>query len=334
VNEKAGDFARFLFALIPVSLVLWVYWAAGRRRQHGPALVEDEPSGAAYRVFTRDHDQRVRGRDLAALMGGATSDRARGWATIDDMAWQAQVAAAQTIASEMPAVAAARQLADIVRRHPHDWALTLLIDMSGSMRGDPIIHVAAHVRWLCNTLHAADVPVALLGFSTMGWHGGAAKFEWEAVGSPERPGRLCALLSMDFKSFDAPLQDADWSAMLHPDALRENVDGEALEWAADSLLHRPERKKLLLVLSDGAPVDDATLANNGSSYLERHLLTMIESILQDGAILLGAIGVGYAVDRYYPTAFAVDDFDHLSTAMVDMIDQLLSIDQRSSKDLH
>lgn len=122
--------------------------------------------------------------------------------------------------------------------------------------------------------------------------------------------------------------------MLHPDALRENVDGEALEWAADSLLHRPERKKLLLVLSDGAPVDDATLANNGPSYLERHLLTVIESILQDGAILLGAIGVGYAVDRYYSTSFTVDHLDHLSTAMVDMIDQLLSIDQRTPKDLH
>lgn len=202
------------------------------------------------------------------------------------------------------------------------------------MKGDPITYVASHVKWLCDILHKNNLPVSLAGFSTLGWHGGRAMEAWQLAGRPKRPGRLCALLHVTFKTFDSSLAATDWRAMLHPDALRENVDGEALEWAAQSLRDRPEPKKLLIILSDGAPVDDATLTYNGPTYLERHLLSTIDAIVDEGTVLLGAIGVGFGVERYYPTAFAVEDLNDLAPALVDMIDQLLSMSERSPMALH
>lgn len=330
MNDAGNEWLRFLTALVPAIFFIWLFWAAQRRRD-AVVIVCDEPTGASYRIYTDRFDQQVAGDALPALLRGPTSDRARGWSTQDDMFWNGRIAAAEGMIKAAPPASA--HLADMLRRHPDDWALTLLVDMSGSMKGDPITHVAAQVRSLCDTLYDHAIPVALLGFSTMGWHGGRAAEEWRLAGRPARPGRLCALLHMQFKEFDRPLGCAAWRAMLHPDALRENVDGEALLWAAELTRQRPERRKLLLILSDGAPVDDATLAHNGPSYLERHLVDNIGALTQ-GDVLLGAIGVGFAVDRYYPTAFAVGDLMDITPAIVDMTDQLLSMTHPSARTMH
>lgn len=336
MGGTVGDYVNFLLSLVSPAFFIWMFWAAARKRWRKKVVeIADEPPGTPYRVFTSRFDAVVAGEALPKLLRGPTSDRARGWCTDDDRFWHVRIAAAEALLqNNFPNPLAQRQLTDVLARHRNDWALTLLIDMSGSMRGDPITHVAAQTRWLCNRLAEHGIPVSLLGFSTMGWHGGRAAEEWRLTGRPSRPGRLCALLHMQFKDFDRPLTPAAWQAMLHPDALRENVDGEALAWAADALLLRPERHKLLLMLSDGAAVDDVTLAHNGPSYLERHLIDTINAIVQDRKILLGAIGVGFAVDRYYPTAFGVGDMNDLAPAIVDMIDQLLTTTNPSPRTVH
>ncbi len=337
MNWEADDYVRFLASLVPAAFFVWMFWAFARKRlrKDKTDMVADEPLGTAYRVYTRRFDEIVAGDALPRLLRGPTSDRARGWCTDDDLFWRVRTDAARAlIEASPPSEPTLQHLTQVILRHREDWALTLLLDMSGSMRGDPITHVAAQTRWLCDTLHRQGIPVSLLGFSTMGWQGGRAAEEWRLAGREPRPGRLCALLHMQFKDFDTPLGSQSWRAMLHPDALRENVDGEALAWAADSLRLRPERRKLLLILSDGAPVDDMTLTYNGPSYLERHLIDTINVIAQEGKILLGAIGVGFAVDRYYPTASAVEDLHDLAPAMVDMIDQLLNVANLPPRTIH
>lgn len=325
------EWQRFVAALVLTLIFAGILWLLARRRKR-PDVVPDEAAGTPYRIYSRDFDQVVTGDALPALLGGATTDRARGWASTSDKQWHSQIEAAEALRRAIPdANPAQSHLRNIVQRHPTDWALVILVDMSGSMRGDPVIQVAAQVRWLCEALAAHDVPVALLGFSTMGWHGGKAAHAWKSAGKPSRPGRLCSLLHMAFKDFDTPLSAPAWEAMLHPDALRENVDGEALIWASDCLRNRPESRKLLIILSDGAPVDDATLLHNGPSYLERHLLDRIGIIMDDPDVSLGAIGIGYAVDRYYPVSATVSDLTTLAPAMVDMIDRWLDAPNSSAR---
>lgn len=334
MNGAGDEWQRFVAALVLTLFFAGTLWLLARRRKR-PDVVPDEAAGTPYRIYSLDFDQVVTGDALPALLGGATTDRARRWATTNDKQWHTQIEAAEALWRAIPdADPAQSHLRDIIHRHPADWALTILVDMSGSMRGDPVIQVAAQVRWLCESLTAHDVPVALLGFSTMGWHGGKAAQAWISAGKPSRPGRLCSLLHMAFKDFDAPFSASAWHAMLHPDALRENVDGEALMWAADTLKSRAEPRKLLIILSDGAPVDDTTFTYNGPSYLIRHLLDRIGAIMDNPDMSLGAIGVGYAVDRYYPISASVSDLATLAPAMVDMIGRLLDAPNSSVRTMH
>lgn len=170
-----------------------------------------------------------------------------------------------------------------------------------------------------DALVAAGTEVAVLGFSTVGWKGGRARQDWLWQEQPRRPGRLCALLHIEYQTFGEMLSEQDWEVMTHPDLLRENVDGEALEWAVSLIADRPEPHKLIVMLSDGAPVDDATLTHNGPSLLDRHLMSVIDCVEAEGKIMLAGLGIGFAVDRYYPRSRSTADLTEMPHALIGLI---------------
>ena len=197
--------------------------------------------------------------------------------------------------------------------------VSLLMDNSGSMRGKPIITSALTSEILTHTLEKCNVNVEILGFTTNEWKGGKSKKKWESLDRPNKPGRLNDLLHIIYK--DA---DASWSVakkniglILKEGLLKENIDGEALIWASNRLKRRNEKKKILIVISDGAPVDDSTLSVNNPNILENHLKEVVTEIEQEGKIKLVAIGIGHDVSRYYKKAFTIDSPDKLGDIIIE-----------------
>ena len=197
--------------------------------------------------------------------------------------------------------------------------VSLLMDNSGSMRGKPIITSALTSEILTHTLEKCNVNVEILGFTTNEWKGGKSKKKWESLDRPNKPGRLNDLLHIIYK--DA---DASWSVakkniglILKEGLLKENIDGEALIWASSRLKRRNEKKKILIVISDGAPVDDSTLSVNNPNILENHLKEVVTEIEQEGRINLVAIGIGHDVSRYYKKAFTIDSPDKLGDIIIE-----------------
>jgi cobaltochelatase CobT len=205
-----------------------------------------------------------------------------------------------------------------------DTVVTLLVDNSGSMRGAPIANAALCAELLGRVLERCGVKTEILGFTTRDWRGGRARAQWVAAGRPANPGRITELLHVVYKSADEPWRRARrcLGLMLDPGMLRENVDGEALLWAHARLTGRPERRRILIVISDGAPLDDATLEANDPQYLERHLHATIESIEQHSAVELVAIGIGHDVTRYYRRAVTLANSDALGEAIVGQLLEL------------
>jgi cobaltochelatase CobT len=206
-----------------------------------------------------------------------------------------------------------------------DTAVAILVDQSGSMKGERIRQVAATVRGLADCLIHAHAKVEVLGFSTAGWQGSFARRDWIAAGRPNRPGRLCALLHILYKSADeAEFNEGSWQAMLNPDLLRENVDGEAILWSVERLKARPERRKILLVFSDGAPVDDSTLMENGRFYLWRHVQKIICEVEESSEIELAGIGVQHPVGEIYSLSRQIDTLENLFPESGEFLCELLS----------
>ncbi len=205
-----------------------------------------------------------------------------------------------------------------------DTVVTLLIDNSGSMRGRPIAVAAISADILVRTLERCGVKVEVLGFTTRAWKGGQSREKWLAAGKPANPGRLNDLRHIVFKGADEPWRRARTSLglMLREGLLKENIDGEALLWAHHRLLGRPEQRRILLVISDGAPVDDSTLSVNAGNYLERHLRDVIDWIEKTSPIELTAIGIGHDVTRYYRRAVTIVDAEQLGGAMIDKLVEL------------
>jgi len=204
-----------------------------------------------------------------------------------------------------------------------DTVVTLLIDNSGSMRGRPITIAALSTDILAQTLERCGVKVEVLGFTTTAWKGGKSRDAWVAANRPPQPGRLNDLRHIIYKGADAPWRRArpNIGIMLKEGLLKENIDGEALIWAHARLSHRPERRKILMVISDGAPVDDSTLSANSSNYLEADLMRNIEWIEKRGLVELCAIGIGHDVTRYYKRAVTIRDVEDLgSTMMTELAD--------------
>jgi cobaltochelatase CobT len=205
-----------------------------------------------------------------------------------------------------------------------DTIVTLLLDNSGSMRGRPITVAAMCADILARTLERCSVKVEILGFTTRAWKGGQARERWLAEGKPPNPGRLNDLRHIVYKNADAPWRRSrrNLGLMLREGLLKENIDGEALIWAHNRLLARQEQRRILMVISDGAPVDDSTLSVNAGNYLEKHLREVIEWIETKSPVELTAIGIGHDVTRYYRKAVKIVDAEQLGGAMTDKLAEL------------
>jgi cobaltochelatase CobT len=202
-----------------------------------------------------------------------------------------------------------------------DTVVTLLIDNSGSMRGRPITVAATCADILARTLERCGVSVEILGFTTRAWKGGQSREKWLKDGKPANPGRLNDLRHIVYKSADAPWRRSrrNLGLMMREGLLKENIDGEALLWAHSRLIARPEQRKILMMISDGAPVDDSTLSVNPGNYLERHLRGVIELIETRSPVELLAIGIGHDVTRYYRRAVTIVDAEELAGAMTEQL---------------
>jgi len=211
-----------------------------------------------------------------------------------------------------------------------DTVVTLLIDNSGSMRGRPITIAAMSADILARTLERCGVKVEILGFTTRAWKGGMARERWIQSNKPVRPGRLNDLRHIVYKPADAPWRRVrrNLGLMLREGVLKENIDGEALLWAHNRLIARPEQRQILMVISDGAPVDDSTLSVNAGNYLEQHLKHVIEWIEARSPVELVAIGIGHDVTRYYRRAVTIVDAEQLGGTMVDKLAELFDEDAR------
>jgi cobaltochelatase CobT len=213
-----------------------------------------------------------------------------------------------------------------------DTVVTLLIDNSGSMRGRPITVAAMSADILARTLERCAVKVEILGFTTRAWKGGQARERWITAGKPPNPGRLNDLRHIVYKPADAPWRRARRSLglMLREGILKENIDGEALIWAHERLRARSEQRRILMVISDGAPVDDSTLSVNPGNYLEKHLREVIHDIERLGEVELTAIGIGHDVTRYYRRAVTIVDAEQLGGVMLERLAELFDEDRTSN----
>ncbi len=214
-----------------------------------------------------------------------------------------------------------------------DTVVTLLIDNSGSMRGRPITVAAMSADILARTLERCGVKVEILGFTTRAWKGGQSRERWLAEGKPANPGRLNDLRHIVYKAADSPWRRArkNLGLMLREGILKENIDGEGLLWAHNRLLARNEQRRILMVISDGAPVDDSTLSVNPGNYLERHLRQVIDWIETYSPVQLLAIGIGHDVTRYYRRAVTIVDAEQLGSTMTEKLAELFEEDSRGAE---
>jgi cobaltochelatase CobT len=317
-----------------------------RPRQFG----DNQPRGPDYRPFTGKFDETIAAEDLCEA---EELDRLRGYLDKQLSSLQGVVA---RLANRLQRRLMAQQnrswefdleegmldparLSRIVMDpfHPlsfkaekdmqfRDTVVTLLLDNSGSMRGRPITVAATCADILARTLERCGVKVEILGFTTRAWKGGQSREHWLTAGKPANPGRLNDLRHIIYKSADAPWRRArkNLGLMMREGLLKENIDGEALDWAYKRLLARPEQRKILMMISDGAPVDDSTLSVNPGNYLERHLRWVIEEIETRSPVELIAIGIGHDVTRYYRRAVTIVDAEELGGAMTEKLAELFA----------
>ena len=313
-----------------------------------PEIRDNGAPEPAYKVFIRDFDEIV---DADELCDAAELDRLRSYldqqlqnlsSVVSRLANRlqrrllAQQNRAWTFDLEEGVLDAARLTRVIVdptaplsfkqeEEAPfRDTVVTLLLDNSGSMRGRPIMVAAVCADILARTLERCGVKVEILGFTTRAWKGGQSRDAWIKAGKPPQPGRLNDLRHIVYKAADAPWRRArrNLGLMMREGLLKENIDGEALLWAHNRLIGRPEQRRIMMVISDGAPVDDSTLSVNSGHYLERHLRTVIGEIEQTSPVELTAIGIGHDVTRYYRRAVTIVDVEQLGGVMVEKLAEL------------
>jgi len=210
-----------------------------------------------------------------------------------------------------------------------DTVVTLLIDNSGSMRGRPISIAAISADILARTLERCGVKTEILGFTTRAWKGGQSREMWLSDGRPANPGRLNDLRHILYKKADEPWRRArrNLGLMMREGLLKENIDGEALMWAHDRLLRRPEDRRILMVISDGAPVDDSSLSVNPAGFLESHLRKVIDWIEKQSPVQLAAIGIGHDVTRYYKRSVTIMDVEQLGGTIIEQLADLFEIEK-------
>jgi cobaltochelatase CobT len=314
--------------------------------------VLDDPEAFGYKVFTRAFDEIVNAEDLCdadeldrlrafldkqlvALHGAVArlanrlqrrllAQQNRGWDFDLDEGLIDAARLARIVVDPMHPLSF-KQERDTAFR---DTVVTLLLDNSGSMRGRPIMVAACCADILARTLERCGVKVEILGFTTRAWKGGHSREAWLNALKPPLPGRLNDLRHIVYKSADAPWRRArrNLGLMMREGLLKENIDGEALAWAHSRLLARPEQRRILMMISDGAPVDDSTLSVNSGSYLERHLRQVINEIETKSPVELLAIGIGHDVTRYYRRAVTVTDAEELAGVMTEKLAELFDED--------
>ncbi len=319
-------------------------------RPNGSVL--DDPEAFGYSVFTRAYDEIVNAEELCDIdeldrlrafldkqllsLHGAVARLAnrlqRRLLAQQNRGWDFDLEEGTLDASRL-----ARVIVDPM--HPltfkqeretqfRDTVVTLLLDNSGSMRGRPIMVAACCADILARTLERCGVKVEILGFTTRAWKGGHAREAWLNALKPPLPGRLNDLRHIVYKSADAPWRRSrrNLGLMMREGLLKENIDGEALAWAHSRLIARPEQRRILMMISDGAPVDDSTLSVNSGSYLERHLRQVIDEIETRSPVELLAIGIGHDVTRYYRRAVTVTDAEELAGVMTEKLAELFDED--------
>jgi len=329
--------------------------AEGDDRPGGPQPRRDRPNvdnEAVYRAYTRLYDEEVDAEDLCdadelsrlrqqldqqlqhlqgvisklanRLQRRLLAQQTRAWEFDLDEGLLDAGRLARVVINPMQALSYKREL-DMEFR---DTVVTLLIDNSGSMRGRPITVAAMCGDILARTLERCAVKVEVLGFTTRAWKGGQSREKWVQDGKPRNPGRLNDLRHIVYKSADSPWRRArkNLGLMLREGLLKENIDGEALLWAYRRLLVRPEHRRILMVISDGAPVDDSTLSVNPGNYLEKHLREVIRDIETRDQVELIAIGIGHDVTRYYRRAVTIVDAEELGGTMMKKLTELFDED--------
>ncbi len=314
--------------------------------------VLENPEAFGYKVFTRAYDEETSAEDLSSpeelerlrafldkelkalsavvsrlankLQRKLLAQQNRGWDFDLDEGVLDAARLTRIITDPMHALSFKRERETDFR----DTVVTLLLDNSGSMRGRPIMVAACAADILARTLERCGVKVEILGFTTKAWKGGPSREEWLAAGKPSAPGRLNDLRHIIYKTADAPMRRAKQSLalMMREGLLKENIDGEALAWAHSRLVNRPEQRRILMMISDGAPVDDSTLSVNSGAYLEQHLRQVIHEIETRSPVELIAIGIGHDVTRYYRRAVTITDASELAGAITEKLVELFEED--------
>ena len=310
--------------------------------------VLDDPERFGYKVFSRANDEEIDAddlstpdelerlrafldkelRNLSSAVARLANKLQRKLLAQQNRAWEFDIEEGTLDAARLPRIITDPMHALSFKREKDtnfkDTVVTLLLDNSGSMRGRPIMVAACCADILARTLERCGVKVEILGFTTRAWKGGQSREAWLAAGKPSGPGRLNDLRHIVYKKADAPWRRSKRSLalMMREGLLKENIDGEALAWAHNRLLARPEQRRILMMISDGAPVDDSTLSVNSGCYLERHLRQVIEEIETRSSVELIAIGIGHDVTRYYRRAVTITDPSELAGAMTDKLVEL------------
>ena len=319
-----------------------------------PAPMPASDADPNYRVFSSDFDEEIRAEDLAEAvelerlrayldqqlepLKGAVSRLAnklqRRLQAQQNRSWEFDLEEGILDAGRLARVVASPTTPLSFKREKdtdfRDTVVTLLLDNSGSMRGRPISIAAICADVMARTLERCAVKVEILGFTTKAWKGGQSREKWLADGREVTPGRLNDLRHIIYKSADAPWRRTrnNLGLMMKEGLLKENIDGEALEWAYRRVVNRQEQRKVLMVISDGAPVDDSTLSVNPANYLEKHLRDVIAMVEKRKAVELVAIGIGHDVTRYYDRAVTITDVEQLAGAMTEQLASLFDDDPR------
>lgn len=315
-----------------------------------PSTQNSERSGADYRAYTTRFDEIIRAEELCELeeldrlrsyldkqllhltsvVGRLANRLQRRLMAQQNRSWEFDLEEGMLDPARLPRVVIDPQQPLSFKREKdtdfRDTVVTLLLDNSGSMRGRPITVAATCADILARTLERCGVKVEILGFTTRAWKGGQSRELWINDGKKANPGRLNDVRHIVYKSADAPWRRArrNLGLMMREGLLKENIDGEALDWAHRRLLARPEQRRILMMISDGAPVDDSTLSVNPGNYLERHLRQIIHEIETRSPVELIAIGIGHDVTRYYRRAVTIVDAEELGGAMTEKLAELFS----------
>jgi cobaltochelatase CobT len=284
------------------------------------------PADGAYRVFIRDYDVEVEADQLSSVLGPLPDDQReaheQAWAAFSGalQGWRTEThLGALDVSARIRSRFGAAQLADTT--------VTILVDQSGSMRGQSMLLAAAACDVAQDFLSHLGITVEVLGFTTVRWRGGKSRERWLRRGRSPQPGRLCDLLHIIYRrAGDARASTGGpvFKPMLRPDLPKENVDGEAVLWAVSRLRSRLPPRKLLVVLSDGAPVDDATLAANDLGYLDRHLHEAVHAIEEVGDVRIASVGIGFDPSRYYSTSSVVTTPEDLGKSLISALETAIT----------